>query len=696
MASPRHSADNPTGGPGDAPALPPGDYGPGFNAWGQPSSHGRLGPRYASHSYRGPVYELPTRLDVPPLDDSRRRNRISYDQAPPMGAPVGEGGRREEQRLRENVRRSRDTSSSHMEDELRRLRSQVREQHELIFSLKQGIERAELDRNHALARVAFMERSQDPPRFSGSSRDDRSYRPYPRPTPTSSSRDTSGGPDRTTKRLSLPQKRREIQGRVEAPAQTLRESPAAVPEPTVVPQSNPVVPQSDLVASGSNPDPNSLAAAYEQEMQYDDDEYNYSSDESTRAAKAKKEKDRQYTAMLRAQRKEAAKEKEGKKVPPPPRASESTAELHGSWANVPIISIEDWARLRTAATTARDDFALRYIAYLNTRHQQNAQEHRSAGVASLLREWGGLIKLDTGDTRARYASMRAPKARKSAAKPQGAQAPAPHVDTPRVNLPRTDAPRGASPGSNRPGPQATPQELLNYWSQVPMGDWPRGMRNHMGQLPDPSKPGELGSPDTDDMMAQRVLSDTMPPRRHRDTSTKIARLRYSNMFINLFSIQGLYRAIISRIGAPLGHRPRDGFLFDTRNMDLSHVALWLHDHGLSPASLEVRQLETWASRVRAISDHRAEDGNWSSFPCSLENVETDMFEVLNSLALSFSYPPRVPSAASRSWQTAAELFVVNARRRDGLEPIFTGISENDEATDDEMQPAGPLPPDPPL
>jgi hypothetical protein len=92
MASPRHSADNPTGGPGDAPALPPGDYGPGFNAWGQPSSHGRLGPRYASHSYRGPVYELPTRLDVPPLDDSRRRNRISYDQAPPMGAPVGEGG----------------------------------------------------------------------------------------------------------------------------------------------------------------------------------------------------------------------------------------------------------------------------------------------------------------------------------------------------------------------------------------------------------------------------------------------------------------------------------------------------------------------------------------------------------------------------------------------------------------------------
>jgi len=167
------------------------------------------------------------------------------------------------------------------------------------------------------------------------------------------------------------------------------------------------------------------------------------------------------------------------------------------------------------------------------------------------------------------------------------------------------------------------------------------------------------------------------------------------MFVNLFSIPGLYRAIISHLGAPLGHRIRDGFPFDTRNMDLSHVALWLHDHGLSPDSLELRQIETWALRVRAISDHRSEDGNWSSFPCNLEDVETGMFEQLNSMTLNFSYPPRVPSATPRSWNTAAEQFVATARRHDGLDPIFTGVSENDEASDDEMVPAGPLPPDPP-
>jgi hypothetical protein len=220
------------------------------------------------------------------------------------------------------------------------------------------------------------------------------------------------------------------------------------------------------------------------------------------------------------------------------------------------------------------------------------------------------------------------------------------------------------------------------------------MRDDAGRIPDPGNQN-LGKPDSDDVMAQRILSDTMPPRRHRDTSTKVARLHYSNMFINLFSIPGLYRTLTTRLGAPLGHRIRDGFPFDTRNMDLIHVAIWLHDHGISSTALEVRQLETWASRVRAISDHRSEDGNWPSFPVNLEQVETESFELLNSLTLNFLYPPRVPSLPSRSWSTAAETYVAAARRRENLEPLVTGVSETDEPTDDEMAPAGPLPPDPP-
>jgi hypothetical protein len=38
-----------------------------------------------------------------------------------------------------------------------------------------------------------------------------------------------------------------------------------------------------------------------------------------------------------------------------------------------------------------------------------------------------------------------------------------------------------------------------------MGNWPRGMHNNMGQLPDPNNPKELGSPDPDDVMAQWIL-----------------------------------------------------------------------------------------------------------------------------------------------------------------------------------------------
>jgi hypothetical protein len=156
MASPQsRSTSIPTGGPGNAPLLPPGDYGPDYNSRGQPSSHGHLGPTYRADSYNGPVYVLPTRLE-----HAHRRSQV-YDEPPPVGAPTGEG-RREEQRLRDTARQSRQSSYSHMEDELQRLRTQVRDQHELIFTMKQQLERTELDRNQALDRVAFMERSRQP------------------------------------------------------------------------------------------------------------------------------------------------------------------------------------------------------------------------------------------------------------------------------------------------------------------------------------------------------------------------------------------------------------------------------------------------------------------------------------------------------------------------------------------------------
>jgi len=234
------------------------------------------------------------------------------------------------------------------------------------------------------------------------------------------------------------------------------------------------------------------------------------------------------------------------------------------------------------------------MAYLNTRHQQNAQEERTSGVASLLREWGGLIKLDTGDTRTRYAGMR----------PEGPQTCC-TISEYAGPAPRTDAPRGP-PRIHSTRTSCDSQGTSKLLVSSTNGGLAQGMRNNMvsyltlitlGNL-EPRHRRRDGAADPVGHHATR---------RHRDTSTKIARLRYSNMsltFSRYLDVSSYYFS--SRCS--VGHRIRDGFPFDTRNMDLSHVALWLHDHGLSLTLSSCGKLNVGVA-IRAISDHRSEDGN---------------------------------------------------------------------------------------
>jgi hypothetical protein len=58
-----------------------------------------------------------------------------------------------------------------------------------------------------------------------------------------------------------------------------------------------------------------------------------------------------------------------KTVQAPPEVSYDTSEaLHGPWSGTPIDTVKDWERIYNAAIGG-DDFALGYIAFLNTRHQ---------------------------------------------------------------------------------------------------------------------------------------------------------------------------------------------------------------------------------------------------------------------------------------------------------------------------------------
>src|ERR1700685_1233197 len=79
-----------------------------------------------------------------------------------------------------------------------------------------------------------------------------------------------------------------------------------------------------------------------------------------------------------------------------------------------------------------------------------------------------------------------------------------------------------------------------------------------------------------------------------------SRCTWLNLFINLFSIPGLYHHIIGQAGFPLGNCRRERFPFDTRNMDILHVAIWLHDHGLLPDDVQIGDIEQWARLVRGL------------------------------------------------------------------------------------------------
>jgi hypothetical protein len=76
----------------------------------------------------------------------------------------------------------------------------------------------------------------------------------------------------------------------------------------------------------------------------------------------------------------------------PLEVSYDTCEgLHGPWSGTPIDSVRDWERIYNAAVGG-DDFALRYIAFLNTKYQQPGIT-RSQGITRLIQGFTALPKL---------------------------------------------------------------------------------------------------------------------------------------------------------------------------------------------------------------------------------------------------------------------------------------------------------------
>jgi hypothetical protein len=87
----------------------------------------------------------------------------------------------------------------------------------------------------------------------------------------------------------------------------------------------------------------------------DDDEYANTSEDD------QKERNRRARAVDKASH-------PGRKAPPPPKVNQPLVELHSDWPNRPINTVADWEGIAATAKKG-DNYALRYIMYLNTHHQ---------------------------------------------------------------------------------------------------------------------------------------------------------------------------------------------------------------------------------------------------------------------------------------------------------------------------------------
>jgi hypothetical protein len=154
-------------------------------------------------------------------------------------------------------------------------------------------------------------------------------------------------------------------------------------------------------------------------------------------------------------------------------------------------------------------------------------------------------------------------------------------------------------------PRDPPQAVGREWAATPVANWPLGLRV-IGSTGSPREPneeeiaGEPATPDLTDVEALRWISELSPFRRRRDVVTRAAHRTWYDRCIALFSVPGLYAAIIKRLGFPGGCRRRERFPFDTRNLDAIQVALWFHDHSLYPIRPEVQDIERWVRLVRGL------------------------------------------------------------------------------------------------
>ncbi|KIM83087.1 hypothetical protein PILCRDRAFT_7502 [Piloderma croceum F 1598] len=209
----------------------------------------------------------------------------------------------------------------------------------------------------------------------------------------------------------------------------------------------------------------------------------------------------------------------------------SSPKLHGKWSGVPIVGGDNWEWIYTAALNG-DDFALGYIAYLNSTYQR-PNKTRMAGITCLLQGFSALAKTRPEALKEYKAKATAAKRKAGIAAPSSTFVPSTSAG-PTMSTLRNPLPEGVDSTdyyiSNSllghslalPGPQPReffkdttnphdpPQAVGRDWAATPVARWPLGLRvsDSNGFPCEPNEEelaGKPAAPDITDVKAVRWI-----------------------------------------------------------------------------------------------------------------------------------------------------------------------------------------------
>src|ERR1700674_1404447 len=119
----------------------------------------------------------------------------------------------------------------------------------------------------------------------------------------------------------------------------------------------------------------------------------------------------------------------------------------------------------------------------------------------------------------------------------------------------------------------------------------------------------------------------------------------------------------------------------TNNLSYLQVVVWIHDHGLRAEDPTMGYLEDWAKSCHISTGSILTDGSWDAWPTSFEAVEKEMSRELSDAHITFTYPPRAPSAHPQSWATASKIPVEANCLALNLNQIINGAPTEEEFED---------------